>query len=180
VVSGSKAQYKGEGTINGHGQYGFILSAQDGVLASTPNQDYFRIKIWNKITGSMVYDNQAGDDDNSPLTTLLTSGNIAIVANKKTGTVNRMDVVEEVNRPSALLIDVLSNPSRNNFTLKFRGVSGEPLQVRVTDVAGRVIEWKTSMDPNSSYSFGAKYQKGVYYVEIVQGGERQIRRLIRQ
>jgi len=30
VVAGSKAQFKGTGTINGNGEYGFILTAVDG------------------------------------------------------------------------------------------------------------------------------------------------------
>jgi hypothetical protein len=56
VVAGTKAQYKGEGTINGVGNYGFILTAEDGGKAGT---DTFRIKIWDIATDTVVYDNGA-------------------------------------------------------------------------------------------------------------------------
>ncbi len=49
--AGANAQFKGYGTINGAGNYGFILWAGDG----TP--DTFRIKIWDASTEVVVYDN---------------------------------------------------------------------------------------------------------------------------
>lgn len=49
VVAGNKAQFKGEGTINGQGSYRFMLWADDD------DPDTFRIKIWDD-TG-VVYDN---------------------------------------------------------------------------------------------------------------------------
>ena len=45
VVAGSKGQFKGRGTINGSGDYGFLLTAVDGSL------DMFRIKIWDRAAG---------------------------------------------------------------------------------------------------------------------------------
>ena len=42
VVAGANAKYKGVGTINGEGYYGFMLTATDG------SPDTFRIKIWDK------------------------------------------------------------------------------------------------------------------------------------
>ncbi|GAP13339.1 predicted extracellular nuclease [Longilinea arvoryzae] len=54
VVAGSKAQFKGVGTIDSEGEYFFMISAED----SAP--DTFRIKIWT-LDGSggeqIVYDN---------------------------------------------------------------------------------------------------------------------------
>jgi predicted extracellular nuclease len=53
VVAGSKAQFKGTGTVNGTGSYRFMLWAGDG----TP--DTFRIKIWWEDSAGehVVYDN---------------------------------------------------------------------------------------------------------------------------
>jgi hypothetical protein len=53
VVAGTKAQFKGIGTVNGQGVYKFLLTADDG------NPDKFRIKIWYEdATGEhVVYDN---------------------------------------------------------------------------------------------------------------------------
>ncbi|QOV39954.1 family 43 glycosylhydrolase [Streptomyces ferrugineus] len=53
VVSGSRAVYQGTGKVNGSGGYGFRVTATD-----TP--DTFRIRIWKKSTGDVVYDNVTG------------------------------------------------------------------------------------------------------------------------
>ena len=58
VVAGPKVIYKGTGTINKKGQYAFMLSAIDGQLPGGGGTDKFRIKIWDKFTGLLVYDNQ--------------------------------------------------------------------------------------------------------------------------
>jgi hypothetical protein len=63
VVSGAKAQYKGSGTINGSGDYGFLLTATDGQQNDGGGVDKFRIKIWDMATGAVVYDNKRGASD---------------------------------------------------------------------------------------------------------------------
>ena len=81
VVSGSgasKAQYKGSGTINGAGDYGFMLTATDGDNLNPKQPDRFRIKIWDKVTGLVVYDNQMGSADNADPSTALSGGSIVI------------------------------------------------------------------------------------------------------
>ena len=57
VVTGSNfARYKGLGTINGTGDYKFMLWAGDGT--GTDDADTFRIKIWYEDGGEIVvYDN---------------------------------------------------------------------------------------------------------------------------
>ncbi len=49
VIAGTKAQFKGIGTINGEGSFYFMITADDG----TP--DTFRIKIWSDL--QVIYDN---------------------------------------------------------------------------------------------------------------------------
>jgi hypothetical protein len=62
VVAGNKAQFKGTGTINGMGEYKFMLYANDG------SPDTFRIKITDG--DNIVYDNKIDTD--------LGGGNIVI------------------------------------------------------------------------------------------------------
>lgn len=78
VVGGAKAQYKGSGTINNNGNYGFLLTAIDGQINGGGGQDKFRIKIWDKSTGSVIYDNQTGSNDNDTPTTAIGGGSIII------------------------------------------------------------------------------------------------------
>jgi hypothetical protein len=64
VVSGAKAQYKGTGTVNGMGKYGFLLTATDGQINGGGGVDKFRIKIWDiNNGGAIVYDNVIGASD---------------------------------------------------------------------------------------------------------------------
>ncbi|MBX3348790.1 MAG: hypothetical protein KF747_08570 [Nitrospira sp.] len=57
AVGGPLAQFKGSGTINGLGEYGFLPTAKDSAITGGPPKDTFRIKIWDKGTGLTVYDN---------------------------------------------------------------------------------------------------------------------------
>lgn len=80
VVAGPKAQYKGTGTVNGVGSYGFLLTATDGQLAGGGGTDRFRIKIWDSATNMVVYDNVLGgsDDLDDANPQAVTAGNIVI------------------------------------------------------------------------------------------------------
>ncbi len=78
VVAGKRAQYKGEGTVNGTGAYGFMLSAIDGQLPGGGGIDKFRIKIWDKSTSIVVYDNQMGQLEDSDAATALGGGSVVI------------------------------------------------------------------------------------------------------
>jgi PKD domain/Matrixin len=79
VVSGAKARFRGVGTLNGAGSYGFELVAWDGQAAGGGGTDRFRIKIWNANQGNgVVYDNQMGAADGADPTTTLGGGSIVI------------------------------------------------------------------------------------------------------
>jgi uncharacterized repeat protein (TIGR01451 family) len=79
VIAGPKAQYKGNGTINGAGNYGFMLTGIDGQINGGGGIDKFRIKIWNKdLADVIVYDNQMGKDDAGIPTTSIAGGQIVI------------------------------------------------------------------------------------------------------
>jgi hypothetical protein len=76
VVSGARAQFKGSGSINGAGNYDFLLTAIDGETPGGGGADRFRIKIWS--ASGVVYDNQMGSDDNADAATALGGGSIVI------------------------------------------------------------------------------------------------------
>ena len=78
VIAGSKSQYKGTGTVNGNGDYEFMLTAIDGKISGGGGTDKFRLKVWDKTTNNVIYDNQLAASDNSDLTTTIDSGSIII------------------------------------------------------------------------------------------------------
>ena len=68
VVAGVRAQHKGIGTINGSGEYKFLLTAIDADINTRDSitVDRFRIKIWwEDVDGTehVVYDNGLGAED---------------------------------------------------------------------------------------------------------------------
>ncbi|KPL08093.1 hypothetical protein AMJ86_01930 [bacterium SM23_57] len=78
VVAGPHAKFKGSGTINGSGDYGFMLTATDGQVNGGGESDKFRIKIWDKITESVIYDNELGEADDADATDAIEGGSIVI------------------------------------------------------------------------------------------------------
>jgi PKD repeat protein len=82
VVAGPKAQYKGTGTINGTGSYGFLLTANDGQVQGGGGVDRFRIKIWDTASGAIVYDNQRGAGDDAPATDAIEGGSVVVHSGK--------------------------------------------------------------------------------------------------
>ncbi|HEX8411087.1 MAG TPA: Ig-like domain-containing protein, partial [Thermoanaerobaculia bacterium] len=63
VVSGTSAQYRGTGTANGTAGYAFLMTVTDGTT------DAYAIRIWNKTTGTTLYEAAAQP---------ITGGNITI------------------------------------------------------------------------------------------------------
>ena len=79
VIAGARAQYKGTGTINGSGNYGFMLTAIDGQINGGGGVDKFRIKICDKNTNAaIVCDNQIGAADGDDPATAIGGGSIVI------------------------------------------------------------------------------------------------------
>jgi len=78
VVSGSRAQIKGSGKINGKGDYGILLTAIDGKISDEDRMDRVRLKIWNKADGVIIYDNVPAASDIESTGTKLGGGYITI------------------------------------------------------------------------------------------------------
>ncbi|MEW6570998.1 MAG: hypothetical protein AB1390_07465 [Nitrospirota bacterium] len=58
-----------------------MLSAIDGQLNSGGGTDKFRIKIWDKMTDTIVYDNMHEAPDNADPSTIIGGGSIVIYKN---------------------------------------------------------------------------------------------------
>lgn len=72
----ARAQYKGEGLINGMGPYKFMLWAGDGAPSGTP--DTFRIRMWSEHADNIelvIYDNETDQE--------IGGGNIMVHVPKK-------------------------------------------------------------------------------------------------
>jgi len=79
AISGARAQFKGAGKFNGDGGYNFILTVFDGQATGGGSVDKFRIKIWNRSTGAIVFDTQMGASDAADPTTPVGDGSSIII-----------------------------------------------------------------------------------------------------
>ena len=79
VVAGARAQFKGTGTINGAGSYGFLLTAVDGQVNGGGGVDKLRMKIWDKdADDTVVYDSGLSAADGDAALTALSAGSVLI------------------------------------------------------------------------------------------------------
>eukprot|EP00457_Paulinella_chromatophora_P000197 gb/GEZN01000197.1/.p1 GENE.gb/GEZN01000197.1/~~gb/GEZN01000197.1/.p1 ORF type:complete len:1504 (-),score=136.48 gb/GEZN01000197.1/:450-4961(-) len=85
TIAGSRAQFKGSGSVNGQSGFGFMLTATDADVnrQDASAKDKFRIKIWTIAAdvadeSGVVYDNNKGAANNAEPTTELGGGSIAI------------------------------------------------------------------------------------------------------
>lgn len=183
VISGSRAQFKGSGTINGSGNYGFLLTAVDGDLSNPVAPDMFRIKIWDKNnSGIIVYDNQYGAADGDALTTVLGGGSIVIHTSKSATTTvaPRNTQLPESPGAGALTVKAFPNPSGSFFTLVMQSGSEKPVNIKVTDALGRIVDLRLNRRGNGSLELGQGYIPGIYFAEVLQGKEKVTIKLVKK
>jgi hypothetical protein len=82
-------------------------------------------------------------------------------------------------RETDFSIRVLGNPSPNYFDIQLRGNSDNNIRLTVYDNMGRVIETKSSLSSNQTMRLGSFYRSGIYLVEIIQGAQKQILKLVK-
>ena len=73
VVDEAGAQLRGRGTLNGRGNYAFAVFAVDG-----PTTDAVRIRIWNRVSGAVMYDNRPGEALEANTVTVLGGGSVQL------------------------------------------------------------------------------------------------------
>jgi hypothetical protein len=80
VISGERAQARGEGTVNQVPGYAFLLTAIDGNVLRGGGRDRLRFKVWRRLDGQVVYDNIPGPDALSATPTQpIAAGNVVIL-----------------------------------------------------------------------------------------------------
>lgn len=143
VINHHKAMYKGAGTINGTGNYGFQLSAIDAELTSSTSEDLFRLRIWDKENNdALIYDNQSGDDPNSDPATALGGGNIKIHDNTNgNSSLNAATQSAVMTDPLAntAVLTVFPNPFKDYAEIQFRLLEESQVGLSIFDLSGREI-----------------------------------------
>ena len=136
VVAGPQAKFKGIGTVNNSGNYGFMLSAVDGQINGGGDVDKFRIKIWDRDDDDkVVYDNQPDDADDAELTTAIGGGSIVIHGEKQ----NKANVAPKLLPEGTRLLAAYPNPFNPDVWIPYQLGSDSQVTIRIYDLAGCLI-----------------------------------------
>jgi hypothetical protein len=154
-----------------------IVSPEATKTLATPAVNFLVSDVENRLQlalqaeGSSLAPLTEANDFVLPVTTLARAPSQGITA---------INMKEEKNHADKLAIVALPNPSRNYFTLNIQSNSKEVCQLRVLDVSGRIVETRNGMVANTTFHIGYNFQPGIYLVEIKQGKQKQILKLIKQ
>ncbi|EKB48239.1 T9SS type A sorting domain-containing protein [Cecembia lonarensis] len=165
VVAGHRAQFKGEGRVNGQSGYGFMLTAIDGDKMGDKREDRFRIKIWELTSETIIYDNQMGASDDSEASTELQGGSIVIHEaprgnqNKRMESEEEEDVEDEVSELteqrsifgeiSSNNLKIYPNPASTTAQIQVSLSGLSDVGISIFDSAGRLIYGEESQEENS-------------------------------
>jgi len=188
VISGARAQYKGTGTINGAGTYGFLLSSIDGQMPGGGGSDKFRIKITDRASGETVYDNMMGAPDSAAASTVLGGGSIQIQT--QGGKSGSFDATADAAMPAVSgLAQNRPNPFNPETTLRFAVARSGHASLRIFNARGALVRTLVdgTMEPgthevrwNGIDQHGGRVPSGVYYAlfQAPDGARNRIRMVL--
>jgi hypothetical protein len=180
VISGARAQYKGSGTINGAGDYGFLLTAIDGQLAGGGGEDRFRIKLVDKGADAIVYDNQPGMGDSGTPSTTLGGGSIVIHASGGAMAASPVNPDAPAPPTGQTTVDFVvspnsPNPFHDRTSIPFGLAERSQVTMAVFDLAGREVRRLADSELEAGAHTaiwdgrdrgGRPVKQGVYFLEF--------------
>jgi hypothetical protein len=145
--------------------------------------DSYAMTVWNDNGGLAYSSNWTGTRSAEQV---LAGGNLQVRGSAARVSVPGMEAEPmldqeraPMNRQQPLQVKVLPNPSPNRFTLNLSGGNNEPIQLRVTDILGRVVEARKLPAGAQTVQVGESWQNGTYILEIIQGTERKTLQLVK-
>ena len=185
VVARAQAKFKGVGTINGSGDYGFMLTATDEAPTPSTDVDLFRIKIWDRDNeDSVVYDNKLGEADDSYAGTEISGGDIKI---------HRGPLSAPAARPAKFALrQSFPNPFNPDTWIPYELSDDAHVVIRIHDVSGRLVRTlDMGYRPTGFYTnknkaaywdgkneAGEQVSSGVYFYTIQAGDFTATRKMV--
>ena len=81
--------------------------------------------------------------------------------------------------PERFVVSVYPNPTPGDFNVRVISNSNEPIFVKIMNVNGNVIQASTTYTKSGLMTLAGKYRGGTYFVEVSQGNNKQVVKLIR-
>jgi hypothetical protein len=185
AVNGARGQFRGTGKImGGQSGVGFIMTVIDGALDGS-GVDKIRLKIYNRNTGLVYYDNQYGASDaDNPTTAVGNNSSIFIQGtqpnnNFVTNTIVQKDG-EKIKPVDKLGLVAFPNPSSKDFTLLVNSNNiKDKIEMQVIDQYGRLLQTMNDIKLGKIVSLGQTFKPGVFYIKIIQAGQHEEMKLIK-
>jgi|GEM_PF-7127838 len=99
------------------------------------------------------------------------------IASVNSGSASEPDAISKMDK--VLDATVFPNPAPDQFTIVISGTSKQSIQLLVKDNLGRTVEMRKNIAPDAQITLGSKYRGGVYYLEIIQGDNKIVRKMIK-
>ena len=179
-ISGARAQFRGTGKIvGGQSGLGFIMTVMDGALDGN-GTDKVRMKIYNKTSGAVIYDNQPGVSDAAdPITAIGANSSVVIKGTAVTTAAKPSEQITQLSIEGLQLI-AHPNPARKNFTIQIKSSNKkDQLLLQVFDAFGRSVEVRNNIAAGLTILLGDAYRPGAYYIRVSQGTEQKELKLIK-
>lgn len=166
----------------GYGDYGHGYGDCD--RDDDDEKDYGRGNTYVYMTGLFIAKEVDGEGKNVIWNSFDCSASpVAVTAYHPSIVTGQTSTIEkntaETSSEFDLKVTIMPNPSTTYFTLKFESKYTTPLNLRVMDANGRVVDAKSKVAANSTLQMGANYASGTYYAEIQQGTTRKVVQLIK-
>jgi hypothetical protein len=78
-----------------------------------------------------------------------------------------------------LYVNALPNPSTDYFNIVISSNDANPVTVRVLDMFGRTVEIHEKVTSTGILQLGNSWRGGTYFVEVMQGGQRKVIKIIK-
>ena len=116
---------------------------------------------------------------NSSTSPILTQTVTTAMARVNTNVISapKVELVAGTSQP--LMLRAYPNPSTSYFNLAITGSIDNPVTVRVFDVRGRVVQAVQKITPPATLRLGDRWTNGTYFVEVIQGNERKLLKVIK-
>ncbi|HKO81107.1 MAG TPA: T9SS type A sorting domain-containing protein, partial [Chitinophagaceae bacterium] len=201
AVNGKNAQFKGTGKITNaagetiqSGVY-FVLTVQDNGDNTTTSVDKIRMKIYNKNTGQVYFDNQMGAGDAVfPVQTVTKGSTIGIVSGNMTvgsgsGNISSRSATNNVSPEEDSTVQqnelhLYPNPARDQFTvqIKLPGNLNDIATIQLLDLNGKLLMTQTVSVLNGvvqkQVMVSSTLSSGVYIVRIIADGKKYHQKLL--
>jgi hypothetical protein len=78
----------------------------------------------------------------------------------------------------SMQVALFPNPTTSDFKVNVQSVSKDQVTVRILDIQGREMV-RQLMQPNAIQTLGNKLKAGTYFIEVLQGNQRSVQKLIK-